>query len=943
MKLDPTILPGLLILSLQIVSLMISGYIIARISLRQSDRRLALAQGMLIGPALWILIANFLLHIIPGLAGGYISWGLLVALALALAWKHLNDLWSTPRCLLGFIVAAIPVFWLALASRQLLHIPDEQIHIAIASTIRFGSHPPILAWNPHVPLSYHYGTDMMIGLSTPPIGPDIALVTEILGAYLWTSFVLLVLALLLRLKSLACVVALAPLLLTTGAWTLVWWTTAPDILRIPIPIGDLNSELLDDLRDIYWPPAKSPQTWPTEATPPNIWKPPFLLAYALAIVILERVIAIRNQGWHPRAVLAGLIGFLGLVEEAVALSLLGLWTIFVAHEFLQVRGTVSINRRLIASLASGPALSMLLLIGGGGILTALLTGRAERSLSLGWRNDPTDLLFIGSFTPLSDNLGILGLGVVPLIVLAVLIAWRNWVVIALAGGSLVFVIAALTLQHTAYPADVVRLDGHARNFALIALIFAAGEALSGLRIRWRHAVMFWFFLLVTWPTTAAPVRNLSLALDRGAEISNAEEDRSDVQPLIWHADPPYKLRGRAAVASLESDEIAAYIRDQTQQDTLVFSPHPHAMTASTGRPNGLGALGHLHLFPFVGPEYDDVARYLEPAAVQRLGYSYLHTTEAWVAGLPDRARDWLARPELFEPLLRTESDALYRIQPAFLQLNVPPAQASFEALRRAIPPSSSVFLAPSIQPNYGVRLAFALPHTRLLGAVEVRRAYLLTYLQIEPLSAQTPDFVALPARMAPSAFPPAARQPVWWNQHVAIYAPGGSTAPLIPPPPPHFSVQVSDVRADHDRIAFTAAFTDRASDRWQGQDWVVVETDASPWHLPYRFGTGTFTSAFVRWFDGQVQPVPETDIHEYFFLYQFVPHTGTLALWDGQAYTDLSSPQPQLRPGSWMLAARPNISREEVGLIPVLHFTLADDGSFTYTVYQGSLDATLNP
>ena len=42
-----------------------------------------------------------------------------------------------------------------------------------------------------------------------------------------------------------------------------------------------------------------------------------------------------------------------------------------------------------------------------------------------------------------------------------------------------------------------------------------------------------------------------------------------------------------------------------------------------------------------------------------------------------------------------------------------------------------------------------------------------------------------------------------------------------------------------------------------------------------------------------------------------------------------------------MLAARPNINREEVGLIPVLHFTLADDGTFTYTVYEGSLDAML--
>ena len=42
-----------------------------------------------------------------------------------------------------------------------------------------------------------------------------------------------------------------------------------------------------------------------------------------------------------------------------------------------------------------------------------------------------------------------------------------------------------------------------------------------------------------------------------------------------------------------------------------------------------------------------------------------------------------------------------------------------------------------------------------------------------------------------------------------------------------------------------------------------------------------------------------------------------------------------------MLAARPNINREEVGLIPVLQFTLTEDGDFTYKVYEGSLDAML--
>ena len=138
-------------------------------------------------------------------------------------------------------------------------------------------------------------------------------------------------------------------------------------------------------------------------------------------------------------------------------------------------------------------------------------------------------------------------------------------------------------------------------------------------------------------------------------------------------------------------------------------------------------------------------------------------------------------------------------------------------------------------------------------------------------------------------------------------------------------------------IAFTATFTDRASDQWQGQDWVVVATDDSPWNFPYRFNTASFTSAFVRWFDGQVQPIPETTTHEYVHRYEFDPRTGALAVWDGNDYTSLGDPQPALGPGDWLLAARPNINGRKVGLIPVLHFTLANDGNFTYKAYEGPL------
>ena len=100
--------------------------------------------------------------------------------------------------------------------------------------------------------------------------------------------------------------------------------------------------------------------------------------------------------------------------------------------------------------------------------------------------------------------------------------------------------------------------------------------------------------------------------------------------------------------------------------------------------------------------------------------------------------------------------------------------------------------------------------------------------------------MAIPTRQAPAAFSESSRLPIWWSSEVAVYAVDGTTTPLSSPPRQDFSVRVSDVQIAKGRIAFTATFTDRASHLWQGQDWVVVGTDDSPWRLPYRFGTAEF-------------------------------------------------------------------------------------------------------
>ena len=163
-------------------------------ALRQSDDRLALAQGLVIGLALWGLIVNFVLHLLPGMSGALAGRVIVLSLgASACAWRRSAD---PARCRHARSRASVspgsPSFWIALASRQLLIIPDHLQHTLIPATIRAGNWPPRLPWNPDLELAYHYGMDLLVGLLTPPIGPDLSFTTEVLGAYARTSLMLLV-------------------------------------------------------------------------------------------------------------------------------------------------------------------------------------------------------------------------------------------------------------------------------------------------------------------------------------------------------------------------------------------------------------------------------------------------------------------------------------------------------------------------------------------------------------------------------------------------------------------------------------------------------------------------------------------------------------------------------------------------------------------------------
>ena len=922
---------------LELAALAAVGFVVARVGLRERHDLVALAQGMVIGPALWGLGVSFILYLIPGLAGAVVAWGLVLSLGGVLAWRGGTTVSISWRRLGGFAAVALALCWVTLAARQLMRIPDADLHLGLSAHIQAGGWPPATPWNPDVPVYYHHGVDLLVALLAPPIGPSWVLVTEVLGAYIWTSFALVVGTALLQRGGWRSMLLLSPLLLSAGGWTLVGYLNeVPHVLQIPAPTDLGTVGLRSSLAGLYWPDVAMRWHSELDGAPANIWKPPFVLAYALAFVVLWHAATSRRRTRATALTSAAVVGFLGLVSEELALLVVGLWVVLEAVRLVELRTNGRLTRSTLWLRSMGPVAAMLLLAAGGGGLTGVLSGAAQAEVSVGWFDDPFSRDPLGRHELLQGRIGLLGVGAISAAIAAALLAWRDRLVLSLAASTLPLMGAALTIQYPIAPHDVTRFDGHARNFALLALLLAVAMRLPRLPQFGRVGASVLIAGLVVWPTIAPPVRTMSLGVSRGIQLSNPVTGMRGADADVTVFD-----LGRYAISGPVSDEVARYVRENTAVDTRVFSPHGNALSIATGRPNASGLRGQLHLRPYVGEEYDDVMRFLEPGPVRRLGLAYLHATDEWQAGLPEHAQAWLEDSQLLERVVRTETDALFRIRPAFLALSGSYAPASYEALRQAVSEGTIVYLAPSLQPQHILRIDSALSHAQVRGAVDTTSPHLLTRRSTTTVTEHVPDLVVAPARMAPAAMDAASRRPVWWNDEVAVYAPAGRIAPIMDPPRKDFSVVLSDVRVADARIAFTATFTDRATERWQGQDWVVAATDDSPWQLPYRFGTAEFTSVFVRWFEGQVVPVPETETHEYFFLYEFEPRTGTLALWDGNGYRSLSEPQGALAPGTWLLAARPNVNREEVGLIPILKFTLADDGTFTFRAYEGSLDAML--
>ncbi len=963
MTVDLAVLPGLLLLGLELAVLAAVGFVVARVALGQADDGMALAQGMVIGPAVWGLMVNFLLNVAPGYGGALVGWVVVLACLAGMVMRAPHARRPTRHTVAWFTVVALTLFWLALAGRQLLGNTDPTMHMGLAATVQSGQWPLALPWVPEQPLLYHYGVDLLIGLLAPPAGPDLALTTEVVSAYIWTSFALVAATLLRHHGGRIGLLTLAPLLLTAGAWTLIGTTIpVPDLLRIPVPTGIPAEGLRASLANLYWPEVSLRWETTFQASPPNIWNPQFVLSYALALVALERAAADGERKWPSYVALALLIGFLGLLSEEIVLLTLALWVGLNAVRLVSLRFPASSGRRpriprfwqrsdtrgradvstdVIADPtmpvrwrtqllrgAAGPTLAALLLVVGGGPVSALLSGASSAETALAWHDDPGSRRPFGTLIDAgAGGLGVLGLGPILIGLLALLLAWRQRLVVALVAAGSVSLLAALTLQYTPSPYDVTRLDGHARNFALLAFLVALSSQFPSRPPRWRGVASVLIVGLVVWPTVGETIRTLGLSAGRGIDLANPEHG-SSARP-----DPEVGW-GRYRVSNPLPDSIARYIRESTAPADVVLSPHPHDMTTATGRPNATGFLSHVHFIAETGPAYEDALRFMEPAAVRRLSASYVHTTDGWVAGLPDRARRMLADPQLFEPLVREGAHAVYRIRPAFFDVDPVPTPESFEALRRAIPSSSTVFMARQAESLAKIRVATSLAHARLIGQLDPTVLHLVTEVPTEAWGSQVPNVLVVPRGLIIYA---ATRElaPVWWNDKVSVYVPDGTIDVLMDPPPRHarnYGVRLSDVRSVGGRVRFQATFTNHAPDRWSGQDWLVAAVDASPWAFPYEFEADGRHIGH-QWYAGQVVAGQETAT----LTYEFDPQARSLGVLDGKGQI------VSVESSGGRLAIRLRNGWHEAAFIPVMKIAVTETGEVSYEVYEGDVTARLAP
>ena len=947
---DPAVLPGLLLLAAELAALAAVGYIIVRVALRQDDDRMALAQGLVVGPALWGVIVNFVLYAIPGLAGAAVGWGVTLAIGAGLAWRGSGRIRPRWRMAAGFALAVVALVLAALASRQLMGVPHPELRLGLAAWIRAGGFPPELAWSPGAPLRYHHGPDLLVGLLAPPVGPDLALVNELLCAFAWTSFVLIVITALLRRASPIAVLVAAPLLLAHGLWT---WTTPVRgaILHGPIPAGLPEAGFPASLSDIYWPMVElSPNVRLTDLLA-DISTPAYTLAYALSFVVLEYAARSERWSWSASLTLAGLVGFLGLLMTSLVPVVVVVWAGLAVWHVLRARRSGSMRGEALRA-GAGLALAGLLILAGGGAYTGILDGAPPSGFEVAHSLQSEHRQALGTFDAGLGGVGLLGFGPLAVAGIAVALARRDRLVLALAAGAGLLALAWLALTYPPAPWDINRLAGHARNLALVALLLGMTSRLTNLRSTRRRAAAALVVILVTWPTVVAPVRSLGLAIGHGIQLANARW----VQLELIDQGVAVPMR-RYQLPAL-SGRVADYIRDHTPVDARVLAPEPidWSVLFATGRPNSAGIAGVTHLNYYPGPEYLDAVNYLEPTAVRRLGIAYVYATDTWVADLPRRAQAWLADPRLFELLVRDGHERLFRVRQAFLRLDVPPTPESYAALRQAVPPTATAYLVvPPVEPNT-LRVAATLSHVRLVGELDPRLLHQIGPARwtIDPLADETPEVVVLPIDATPWMFPPSARAPIWRGDDLAVYAPNDAVERIVDAPdprdlgaadPPPVSMEVSDVTVVDGRVEFAAAFDEHDPQPWTGQDWVILKGDRSPWAIPTEVFRQGREPTIAMWFAGLLSAGSATTAH----VYRFDAQISELSVRNDQGdFVPLASSAAELGPGGYTLALRLRHEHQpghwrDAAVIPVLRTRVSENGDVSYEILEDVLDGVRLP
>ena len=89
------------------------------------------------------------------------------------------------------------------------------------------------------------------------------------------------------------------------------------------------------LAEVYSPSFELPLNTNFDASPPSIWRPSFPLAYTLAFTVLERVAIGGGRSRRSTLTLAAILGFVGLIDEPVALIVLLLW---ITYELARLLG-----------------------------------------------------------------------------------------------------------------------------------------------------------------------------------------------------------------------------------------------------------------------------------------------------------------------------------------------------------------------------------------------------------------------------------------------------------------------------------------------------------------------------------------------------------------------------------------------------------------------------